>query len=638
MESDPYKILGVRENASLDEVRAAYRRMTARHHPKAGGDSEVQQRIDSAYKAICNGYRAITPLQPPSIFPELPRSDFPVSAPLKPVIKSPSRARIFGNAVRTRLPWDWIAAGLGTIAGVCFVWWILSMILWGGTKSDGTIASNGSSEPSAASNQGTDSSRAGTVPASDSGEKGSSNSSPPPDGSDHAPGNQNNKPTNQLPGPSTPESTDPDRNLPDQTGNSTTPQPKQGNGSDNCWDIPIAGIRHAVSQFASLEWDRWVPKSQTNNGPDNPLFKLPEFPAPVRPGNGALSKQAYREVEKATIAVDKIVAFYMSELTRTDLDDSSRFFIEGRLAELKANSGKLLIEDRYLTMQGVSDVRQHSIVLLQRWFHQVNALDGDLDSREYREANKLIAEAEKTDPVSFQASFYLGLVNVFVTRDFEKATGYFEKCVERGRRYGPLLDQTDRENLARAMHNLGILKIRNNYNINKACQLWAESLDYRSPSSELMANVLRVDALIGRGYLRPDSDGHREFVDWRTELQNKHPGRAGGNHRGWAYEPWQADASRKMPDLGGATDELLKVVSGDTELVDSVCLECSGVGSLNCTGTGCVRGQVKKTRYVPRQFGNTVVQVSEPYWITCPTCSGRGRLDCQGCNDGVQNF
>lgn len=62
--SDPYKILGVDRNASDEEIKRAYRKLSRQYHPDSNiGKSEAEQRaaeekfkeIQRAYKAIING-------------------------------------------------------------------------------------------------------------------------------------------------------------------------------------------------------------------------------------------------------------------------------------------------------------------------------------------------------------------------------------------------------------------------------------------------------------------------------------------------------------------------------------------------------------------------------------------------------
>lgn len=51
---DPYQTLGVDRGASAEDVKRAYRRLAAQHHPDRGGDTARFQEIQQAYDAITN--------------------------------------------------------------------------------------------------------------------------------------------------------------------------------------------------------------------------------------------------------------------------------------------------------------------------------------------------------------------------------------------------------------------------------------------------------------------------------------------------------------------------------------------------------------------------------------------------------
>ena len=54
---DYYSILAIRPDASLEEVRAAYRRQAKRRHPDVGGESVAFRAVQEAYNALADPAR-----------------------------------------------------------------------------------------------------------------------------------------------------------------------------------------------------------------------------------------------------------------------------------------------------------------------------------------------------------------------------------------------------------------------------------------------------------------------------------------------------------------------------------------------------------------------------------------------------
>jgi DnaJ-class molecular chaperone len=50
--STPYKVLGVSESATADEIKKAYRKAALKHHPDKGGDEEKFKEISKAYETL----------------------------------------------------------------------------------------------------------------------------------------------------------------------------------------------------------------------------------------------------------------------------------------------------------------------------------------------------------------------------------------------------------------------------------------------------------------------------------------------------------------------------------------------------------------------------------------------------------
>jgi len=47
-----YDLLGVKKNASADEIKKAFRRLARKHHPDTGGDEEKFKEINEAYEVL----------------------------------------------------------------------------------------------------------------------------------------------------------------------------------------------------------------------------------------------------------------------------------------------------------------------------------------------------------------------------------------------------------------------------------------------------------------------------------------------------------------------------------------------------------------------------------------------------------
>ena len=49
---DYWKVLGVNENSSDDEIKKSYRKLSLKHHPDRGGDGIQFKKINEAYQTL----------------------------------------------------------------------------------------------------------------------------------------------------------------------------------------------------------------------------------------------------------------------------------------------------------------------------------------------------------------------------------------------------------------------------------------------------------------------------------------------------------------------------------------------------------------------------------------------------------
>ena len=52
MSENYYNILGVSKDASQDEIKKKYRKLSLQHHPDRGGDAEQFKKVSEAYENI----------------------------------------------------------------------------------------------------------------------------------------------------------------------------------------------------------------------------------------------------------------------------------------------------------------------------------------------------------------------------------------------------------------------------------------------------------------------------------------------------------------------------------------------------------------------------------------------------------
>lgn len=54
---NPYRVLGLKKNATKDQIKAAFRKLVLKHHPDTGGDPERFKELHFAYKLLIDDAR-----------------------------------------------------------------------------------------------------------------------------------------------------------------------------------------------------------------------------------------------------------------------------------------------------------------------------------------------------------------------------------------------------------------------------------------------------------------------------------------------------------------------------------------------------------------------------------------------------
>lgn len=118
------------------------------------------------------------------------------------------------------------------------------------------------------------------------------------------------------------------------------------------------------------------------------------------------------------------------------------------------------------------------------------SLDGgklDVVARKLRDAAKL-------DSPSIRGDFTLGMLQALVGRDFKEAEECFQRCVQRRGLDPSLLNNAERANLAAALNNLALTKIRVG-EFRSALNFWNKSLEVCPATPEILQNLEKMSQL-----------------------------------------------------------------------------------------------------------------------------------------------
>lgn len=57
---NPYKILGVTQSATEEEIKRARKKLCLKYHPDQGGDEEMFRKVNEAYEMIVSGVNKVS--------------------------------------------------------------------------------------------------------------------------------------------------------------------------------------------------------------------------------------------------------------------------------------------------------------------------------------------------------------------------------------------------------------------------------------------------------------------------------------------------------------------------------------------------------------------------------------------------
>lgn len=110
---NPHKILGVPKDASLDQIKAAYRQKLFKYHPDQGGDAWAFQQVETAYRQLTEAGECLdaaeqdsTASQAPNGFAAAPHAS--AGNPAEPKAVSPAAMFVAGGM---------LGAVIGALAG-----------------------------------------------------------------------------------------------------------------------------------------------------------------------------------------------------------------------------------------------------------------------------------------------------------------------------------------------------------------------------------------------------------------------------------------------------------------------------------------------------------------------------------------
>lgn len=227
-------------------------------------------------------------------------------------------------------------------------------------------------------------------------------------------------------------------------------------------------------------------------------------------------------------------------------------------------------------------------------------------------ARDKLTEAVRANPDDIRASFAIGLVAALREHDADAAEKRFADCVRRQPEHVP------------SLNNLALTRVRlKRYRL--AVRDWEAALRLVPNCDDVVHNLGRCQALHDKKRFMLDSSTLKALGEVR-KLGADQGAASYQRGTGWHYMSFSPDVGQVSGWPQGAS------------LQDLACSVCNGRAQVACPNRGCRGGNIKelRTRVVGRNPVNGA-QITEtfPVSVPCPVCRGRGQVDCQTCNGGV---
>ncbi|MCP4477954.1 MAG: DnaJ domain-containing protein [Planctomycetaceae bacterium] len=635
-----YKILGVAKNASQDEIKSAYRKKAAKYHPDRGGDAWAFQQVQEAFDVLAA--EEVEDVEQVQAEPNF--------VPAVNTGSTKTHGKTLGRRRRKKARNELVGIVLGgvlalVVGSVFWLWWeSQSAVDPRATQSAKAATTNGKAilkrqprrmrtkpnieAPKKSRNLGLEDNGEREIP--NSGAKDPEKAVASLDGINR----EVEKKNVALDVKINPRVTRPTKKL-------EVAMRKWNDSSDQF---------SKEARLHSIEDSSVVLVNVDGNELVVPLDRLSEADRKYAERFPTLLAREYGRIEKELRFAEIILRYYKEVLASGNVLPSEAAHIKSRIDAIEQvdKPNLVLFEGEFLSWDVVQEKRQNADKLIDEWYELILISDLDTESKAFQLAQTKIREAKQSDPSSFRADFYLGIVNALVLGDFERSEKRFDDAMERAKSYQAIHNSGDTRNMAHLYNNLALLAVRES-KLKRARDLWLEMnalIESTKINPEAAHNIAKVGLFIEasdrdsrKSLLRGTTKDKNEFLQWKLQFFRTHE--VTGSGSGWLFLPYVLPEGYPRDGVPPKTDANLIVYAEDffereglfSELNDSACFVCAGTGRVGCGNPKCKRGRVKQAKKWSSTdpTGRWSYSGSKPSFTKCPTCSGKSTVKCWCC-------